>query len=261
MLEIRGVRFDPARPVVIVPLTGVDLRELTDQAAAVRRAAPDVVEWRVDLAERLAGDLRGTVAAAHRLTDALGGIPLLVTVRTRPEGGRAPVDPDGHLDTLRALMDAGATDLVDVEMLQPGAHAAVAAAHEAGVAVVGSHHDLRSTPSRGEMVGVLRRMAGAGADVCKIAVTPQDPGDVLELLGATWTASRELDRPVVTVSMGALGGVSRVAGGVFGSAATFASVGRGSAPGQLDVATVRAALAALQPDGAGRERPGAGDWR
>ncbi len=102
MLEIRGVRFDAARPAVVVPLTGGDLDELLAQAAAVREAGPDLVEWRVDLAEALAGDARALVLAGHQLVDALGGLPLLVTVRTEPEGGRAAADPEAHLATLAA---------------------------------------------------------------------------------------------------------------------------------------------------------------
>lgn len=252
MLEIRGVRFDAARPAIVVPLTGGDPAELRAQAEAVREAGPDLVEWRVDLAEALAGDLDAQVLVGHQLVDALGGLPLLATIRTRAEGGQAAEEPERHLETLAALVSGGVADLVDVE-LGSGAdavHRAVTLAHDAGVAVVASNHDVVGTPPRDELLRRLHAMAAAGADLCKIAVTPHDAGDVLALLGATWDASRELDRPVIAVSMGRLGVVSRLAGGVFGSVATFASVGRGSAPGQLDVATVRAALVAVHGDGA-----------
>ena len=52
--------------------------------------------------------------------------------------------------------------------------------------------------------------------------------------------------PVVTMSMGGLGAVSRVSGAVFGSALTFATAGGApSAPGQLPVERVRAMLELL----------------
>lgn len=250
MLEIRGVRFDAARPAIVVPLTGGDLTELRAQAVAVREAGPDLVEWRVDLAEAL-GDVAALVVAGHQLVDVLDGLPLLATIRTQTEGGRAARGAEAHLATLEALVGAGVADLVDIELSSgPGpVRRAVAMAHDAGVAVVMSHHDVVGTPPRAELLARLREMAAAGADLCKIAVTPHDAGDVLELLGATWDAWRELDRPVISISMGRLGVVSRLAGGVFGSVATFATVGRGSAPGQLDVATVRAGLDAVHGDG------------
>ncbi len=49
--------------------------------------------------------------------------------------------------------------------------------------------------------------------------------------------------PLITMSMGPLGAVSRLAGQVFGSCATFATLGdAGSAPGQLPLDDVLSAL-------------------
>jgi 3-dehydroquinate dehydratase-1 len=54
--------------------------------------------------------------------------------------------------------------------------------------------------------------------------------------------------PAVTMSMGPLGAVSRVAGETFGSCLTFGTVGESSAPGQLDAAGLRATLELLHRD-------------
>lgn len=71
-------------------------------------------------------------------------------------------------------------------------------------------------------------------DITKIAVMPRRRLDVLELLVAA-VEMEEVhgDRPCVTMSMGGLGVISRVSGGFSGSAITFGTVGRSSAPGQL----------------------------
>ena len=74
---------------------------------------------------------------------------------------------------------------------------------------------------------------------------PKSPGDVLALLGATWTTSQQATRPLITMSMTATGVVSRLAGGTFGSCAT---VGKASAPGQIPVAQLRAALAIVHAE-------------
>jgi 3-dehydroquinate dehydratase-1 len=47
------------------------------------------------------------------------------------------------------------------------------------------------------------------------------------------------------MSMGALGVVSRIAGGLYGNAMTFASAGKASAPGQVEVETLRSAMRLL----------------
>ena len=47
------------------------------------------------------------------------------------------------------------------------------------------------------------------------------------------------------MSMGELGQISRLVGGAFGSMLTFATVGESSAPGQMPIEAVRAALTQL----------------
>jgi 3-dehydroquinate dehydratase-1 len=75
---------------------------------------------------------------------------------------------------------------------------------------------------------------------------PQSLQDVHRLLGATLRASERLAIPVISMSMGGLGAVTRLCGGVFGSALTFAVGSAASAPGQVPIADVRAAVAVLQ---------------
>ncbi len=70
---------------------------------------------------------------------------------------------------------------------------------------------------------------------------PQSPQDVLTLLAATLTMKEKYaTRPLITMSMGKSGGVSRVTGRLFGSAMTFGTVGQASArAGQIAIAKLR----------------------
>ena len=54
------------------------------------------------------------------------------------------------------------------------------------------------------------------------------------------------ETPVITMSMGALGAVSRLCGEAFGSAMTFANPGTASAPGQVGLDVVNAVLDSLR---------------
>ena len=77
-------------------------------------------------------------------------------------------------------------------------------------------------------------MQSLGADIVKFAVMPQCERDVLTLLDATLTMKEDHDdTPVITMSMGGQGLVSRLAGEVFGSCLTFGTAGKASAPGQI----------------------------
>ncbi|MCQ2444991.1 MAG: type I 3-dehydroquinate dehydratase, partial [Mailhella sp.] len=149
----------------------------------------------------------------------------------------------------------GASALVDIEAFHPSGKAAelVACARRHGVAAVTSNHDFHATPAKEEIVRRLRHMQDVlDADVLKIAVMPQSMRDVLTLLDAT-EEMRTLyaRRPLITMSMGPLGVLSRVAGQAFGSCATFGAAGRCSAPGQMDVYALDACLAALDAGMAG----------
>ena len=62
---------------------------------------------------------------------------------------------------------------------------------------------------------------------------PQSRKDVVTLLSATEEMDRRTTRPLITMSMGPLGMISRLCGEAFGSSLTFGSVGKASAPGQV----------------------------
>ena len=104
------------------------------------------------------------------------------------------------------------------------------------------NHDFERTPPEEEIIRRLELMESKGADICKIAVMPQTPEDVLTLLKATHRRQQFSKVPLITMSMGNLGMVSRLAGEVFGSAATFGSLGKASAPGQMAVEDLAVAL-------------------
>ena len=122
----------------------------------------------------------------------------------------------------------------------------IAQAHAAGIAVVCSSHDFEKTPPKEELVRRMTAMQQAGADLPKLAVMPRSRADVLELLAATAEMTDlHPETPVITMSMGALGGVSRLCGEAFGSAMTFANPGTASAPGQVPLDVVNAVLDSL----------------
>ena len=78
----------------------------------------------------------------------------------------------------------------------------------------------------------MRKMQEMGGDVVKLAVMPETGEDVLRLMAASLDMrERYADRPFVTMSMGPMGAVTRISGGLTGSAITFGTAGEASAPG------------------------------
>jgi 3-dehydroquinate dehydratase-1 len=239
--------LDSSSPTIIVPITARDLAGLEQGASAAATApAAGAVEWRVDLYEPFTAD-GGTdpasaVSALERVAALLPDTPVLATFRTTAEGGSAEISGEAYLALIDALSATGLAAAVDVEYRHPQAGPAIAAAHGHGTQVVASNHDFDSTPPAEEIESRLEAMEAAGADVAKIAVMPRSAADVVTLIEATERRHRDARIPLITMSMGGLGAITRIGGGVFGSSATFATVGESSAPGQLPAADVRAAL-------------------
>ena len=247
-----GLRFGPGIPNICVPLTGRDLPQLLRQAAALPQDACDLAEWRADCYDG------GDAPAPEALLPALAALrpalcrPLLFTFRTRPEGGRKSLPAGEYRQLLRAVIASGLADWVDLELFpaEPCLPELIREAHQKGVGVIVSSHDFEKTPPRRELTGRMRRMLELGADLPKVAVTPRAPADVLELLAATAAFTEETGRPVVTMSMGTLGVVSRICGETFGSAMTFGAAEEASAPGQLPAGELAGVLRLLHGAGA-----------
>jgi 3-dehydroquinate dehydratase-1 len=234
-------------PAVCVPLVGRTAAALEAQALRAAQLRPDLIEWRVDFFEGI-GDAQQVAALAKKLRDA-AGVPLLFTRRSSREGGQSiALSEEDVLAVYQAVCAAKAADLVDWEMESAPAHvqAVREAARANGIALLLSFHDFHRTPPVDELVARFRKAQELGADVGKLAVMPQSKADVLALLQATLQASQALDIPVAGMAMGALGAVSRLCGGEFGSALTFGVGDAASAPGQMPVEALRSGLAVLR---------------
>ena len=246
-VNVRGCPIGEGRPKTILPIVEGTEAAILEKAVQFSTLPADCVEWRADWFQ----DCRDPAAVARclqKLRVALGSKLLLVTIRTKAEGGELALRHTEYTDLLHTILDTDCADLLDIEFFTAGADLPllVEQAHTAGVPVVCSSHDFAKTPPQAELVERMVQMQQAGADLPKLAVMPQSRTDVLELLAATAEmAEHHPETPVITMSMGALGAVSRLAGETFGSAMTFANPGQASAPGQVSLDIVNEVLDAL----------------
>ena len=260
---------------VCVPITGQNQTEIESQARAIAATEADVVEWRFDLATALypsvqaanantrdaaeddrsanidvsSDDARQLPAMIARLRALLPGKELLFTIRTQRQGGSFPNDAMAYRQICTWAIHSGNLDYLDLEDTTPAedSRALITLAHEKGVRVIASYHDFEKTPAVEEILEKLRALRAMGADILKTAYMPTKTSDVAALLLAT-ARFREEDaakHAIITMSMGEIGRISRLVGGAFGSMLTFATVGECSAPGQMPIEAVRAAMAQL----------------
>jgi len=208
-------------------------------AEPAAREHADLVEFRMDLAE-------DPLAA---LDDYDGELPVLATNRPEWEGGEA--DDEGRVD---ALSEAARTDCVaavDVELAslveadRDGAEA-LAAARSTETATVVSAHDFEGAPDLSGMADLLGEACSLG-DVGKLAVTPTDRGEALDLLRVTHEYSAA-GMTVATMGMGELGRHTRAVAPLYGSILGYAPVDpdEATAPGQYTAGALRDVLADLR---------------
>jgi 3-dehydroquinate dehydratase I len=234
-----------AFPLIITPLVGRAPSDLMAELDAILPKKPDMLEWRIDFFEGIA-DSDLVIETARRMKRAAGPVPILMTRRNTTEGGQPIPIPESAVVSMYCLAcEARCIDLIDYELSNAQEHLRqlrdVSATH--GIAMIMSYHNFEFTPDIDTLVGRFVEAHRLGADIAKVAVMPQDPQDVLTLLGATYKASQATSIPLISMSMGGIGSMSRIMGWLYGSAATFAVGKSSSAPGQIAVDDLRATLA------------------
>jgi 3-dehydroquinate dehydratase-1 len=242
-IKARGSVLGGPAPLVCVPLVGKSREAILAETRNLSNIAPDIIELRTDAWDCIenSSDAASLLAEVRGMTD----MPIILTCRGHWEGGVKEVSERAKDALYGEAIDKKLVEFVDKE-LKYGETILTdlkARANAKGVSVILSYHDFRETPSREFIYSQLAQQIRCGADVAKIALTPQKEEDVLTLLGATLAVRRDFpDTPLIAMSMGELGMHSRVVGGLYGSDLTFAVGSAASAPGQIPAAQMRNAL-------------------
>lgn len=235
---------DKKSPAIIVPLVGKTADAIMAELDRVLAKRPDLIEWRADFFTDIVRP-GAVVDIVQRLKNAAHGVPLLFTIRTAAEGGeKVPLTGDQIVEIYATVCRSNVVDLVDFELSNPVEHLnrVREVSRETGTAMIMSYHDFKRTPALDVLTEKFAQAAQRGADVAKVAVMPNNLQDVLVLLAATLNARDALEIPLISMSMGEQGALSRLFGWVFGSTATFAIGDNSSAPGQIPIEDLRQAI-------------------
>ncbi|WP_426348157.1 type I 3-dehydroquinate dehydratase [Alloiococcus sp. CFN-8] len=237
IVEVKSVRIGEGRPKICVPIIGAARDELVLQGKSVLEAPVDIVEWRGDYFPDIFQKAKA-FDALKALREIIPNIPLLFTFRSAKEGGARDISLEEYSKLNKSILSTGCVDLIDVEAFtgEEIVKDIIGEAQDNGVKVIASNHDFYKTPPKEEIIKRLRYMQDLGADICKIALMPENKRDTLTVLDATLEMCESYgDTPIITISMGGDGVISRLSGEIFGSAVTFGSLDKASAPGQIKV--------------------------
>ncbi|MEG0683598.1 MAG: type I 3-dehydroquinate dehydratase [Coprobacillus sp.] len=246
--KVKDMSIGEGKPKVCLPIVGKTNEDILTQAKAFEDIEYDMVELRIDFYESIL-DFEKVIILLKELKTIIKK-PLLFTYRSLKEGGQIQLNDDQYIELIRNVCESQLIDIVDVELLTGNqvVYQLVEIAHVNHMKVLISNHNFELTPDNHLMRQILEHMEIMNADILKIAYMPLSQKDVLRLMEITMEMSSKLSHPIVSMSMGEIGKISRICGEFTGSAMTFASATHASAPGQIAVNDVNKILEVLHHD-------------
>ena len=176
----------------------------------------DLFELRLDLAARTARS-----RAISKMAAAFAGWPLIVTARSKAEGGTLNC-PEKQARLLMAA--ASNASAIDLELASQSFREEIrAAANAHGCELILSHHDLATTPPLAELNRLMDEAFAAGADLFKLTTTTSTP-EHIEILAEVLAQAKRASRKIAVMGMGKLAGVSRLRLAREGSQFVFACI-------------------------------------
>ncbi len=190
----------------------------------------DIIEWRADF---LAKDDILNVAPA--IFEKFAGRELIFTLRTRQEGGEIELSDDEYVALIKEVAGFYQPDYIDFEYFS---HKGKFEEMLEFPNLVLSYHNFEETPEN--MMEILSELTSLTPKAVKVSVMANSGQDVLDLMNYTRgfkTLNPEQD--FVTISMGKVGKISRIAADLTGSSWSFASQDMASAPGQISLSNMK----------------------
>lgn len=256
VLKVKGTVLQPGRPKVVVPITANTPEKIIEECEQAVKLPCDIIEWRADYYLSAIENLEEALRSKEAYLDLVkilddvnyiaGDKPVIFTVRRKGQGGQVEITKEQNDSIWSLVAQSQLADFIDVELFDENdtvdeykLQDQIDQIHEYGSRVILSYHDFKGMPRPEEMINLVKVMASLQPDICKVAAMANSEDDAKNLLKATAFLTKKGIGPVATMAMGELGKTTRVAAGRYGSCMTFASGNEASAPGQVDVFTMK----------------------
>lgn len=234
MLKVKNKLFGNGKPIICVSVMDSKKEDIIVEVTRLVDNGAEMIEWRVDAFEGVESP-NAVREVLQELAPMLADTVFVFTFRSKEQGGVCSLRSDKVYDLHEVAAESHVVDFIDVEYFYTeDADVEIYNLQKMGTKVITSHHDFHETPSSDVLYMLLEQMKHSNADIVKLAMMPNEVEDVLRLLQETnHFHKRYPNQPLITMSMGKLGMVSRISGEIFGSCVTFGAGKNASAPGQI----------------------------
>lgn len=233
-LMIKGKTIGKGRPLICVSVMKPTVEDVLNEIKRLADLKTDMIEWRLDTFLDVEDETK-VEEVLQRVKAVIGDSIFVFTFRSKEQGGELQLPPE-KIEALHMLAaNSFVVDFIDVELFAlENAKKEMKKLQSLGAKVIASHHDFEETPPREIIRSIFEEMKYAEADIVKLAVMPQSMQEVTRLLRETARFHQNYpDTPIISMSMGKMGSVSRFVGEYFGSCVTFGAGELASAPGQI----------------------------
>ena len=210
---------------IAIPIFQQKYEDVVEVALDCIDKGADVLEFRIDALENPdIGKIKNTIEEIN--------FPMIATNRINTEGGSFNGSEKERFDILYECCDL--VEYVDIELQSSDEY--INKIHETGVKTIVSYHDFDKTPDLNEITYIVDKEHELG-DIAKVAFMPKDLEDTLTILAVLSHCE-----DTIAISMGDLGSYTRIMASKFDSPITFAAGRDVTAPGQIDIETMKALL-------------------
>jgi len=222
----QGILLITMKPKIALVITD---RESNSQ---IKNLKVDVLEIRVDMFKTWELEhVRRQILNRQKLN-----LPLLLSVRNQKKEGAA-MDWSDERKRQIFKMSLPLVDMVDIELSSPLLKETLVEARRLKKKTIVSAHDFNHTPTHLE--NIFKKALSTGASIVKIAAKANSYDDVFRMIEFT---RHHCKHPLITMSLGSLGVMSRLILPAAGSMYTYTFLHKPSAPGQIDFKTLQAHL-------------------
>ena len=235
IIKIKNIKLGNGAPKICVPVVEKTEKEIIKYIKYINKLPIDIIEWRADFfLEDIIKDNEKSINDIIDLSKDIKKItnkPILFTLRSDKEGGKIKNNSyDKIINIYKTIIENKCFDLIDLEILnlkEKDIKNIIKLSKEKNIKTILSNHNFNKTPSKKYIISLINKMIKLKCDIVKVAYMPKNKKDVIILLDAITEIK---DFPIIAISMGKLGTITRI----FGSVMTFASAKSSSAPGQLE---------------------------
>jgi len=204
----------------------------------IKSLRPDILEIRVDQFKNTGpAHIKDVIKKRKKI-----GIPLILTVRGKEEGGQKNISDEAKLNIFRDNIRS--VDAVDIELKSPILPEVVKYAKKNKKKVIISWHNLKMTPNEKTLNDILSRAKRSGAHLVKIAAKANKAEDFKRLMKFT---IENRSKNIITISLGDIGSLSRIIFPGLGSLVTYAYIDKPSGLGQIPLNDLRDHLRIYYP--------------